>query len=1055
MGTAANAQGNSVLLGTVTDAASGKKISEVVVTATSTATQEPQIAITDSSGYYRIPGLPPGRYSIRIEREGYRPYSRSDLEVSLDRQYRVNIAAQPESMSSEEITITGLPPIIDIGSVNQGAVVNSKFTERMPLVTLGNTNFTAVAGVAPQASTDAAGISFSGATSPENSYTIDGVSVRNNQTGANSGIVPIGFIDQTNIITAGFQAEVGRTTGGAIRAVTRSGSNEFRGEVWTNYMPGGMLPMSKPIHPNASPFVSQTLLWNSIDINATLGGPILKDRIWFFVGFNPSHVRRQQRHWLQAFKLNGEGTGYLFDAEGNRQYTNIEGTRRTRFQENMSLPYIAKLTFLLATNHTLTFSVNGTYESSSLPYSLIPRGSADILKWDGGNSSLGFNNTLLLQYQGSFLDKRLLAQGQVSWFRSSSWSEFSDSSTIQDRARGSATGTPVMQARYADTAGSFLAYNDIPWLSRFYDDATRARIADACLPSIVGKKKTQRCPLTNSGAFAIGGAGFLRNSVSDTVQGTFSLTYLLQFLGHHVWKAGVDYEWLRYDVIKSYSGGFVYDELIANKLAQTYVTRGLGYLTGPDQVKVVDSMSSAATSHQIAWYLQDSWSIMDMVTLNAGIRFDNQQMLNNDGAISLTLNNQIAPRLSLIWDPTQKGRSKVFASYGRYFESVPLSMGDRSFNGDPQFRTRPSTLKSDGCDPVHNFGSVYTTCPGGANEVVKSKYDEPNLSKKFGFPGTAIVPIDPELQPQSSDEITAGAEYEVFRDARIAASYTRRWMNYVVEDLSVDEGGTYFISNPGYGLASSFPKAVRNYNAVTGQFTKAFSSGWHVQASYTWMTLTGNYEGLISSLYGQTTDANITGAFDLRSLLINAEGRLPGNQTHTIKFYGGKEFELGKRFALGIYLSYRGRSGTPINYMGGHVGYGANSAYALPMGSGGELPWLHNLDIMLSANVRLAGGMNLQFRIDALNFINLQGVTSVSQTFTSAFILPYEVPANANPQLAACIAGIDEPSCAADSLPVQKSLGSNLKRSEINPNFKTPTGFQSPFTARFSIRLTF
>ena len=1055
LGTVVYAQGTSVLLGNVTDAASGKKLADVVVTATSSATQAPQIAVTDSSGYYRLPGLPPGRYTLRIEKEGYRPYSRNDLEVSLDRQYRVNIAAQPESMSSEEITITGLPPVIDIGSVNQGAVVNTKFLERMPMVNTGGpVNFTAAAAVAPQASSDIGGISFSGATSPENAYIVDGVSVRDNQSGMNSGSVPIGFIDQVNVITGGFQAEVGRATGGAIRAVTRSGSNEFHGEVWANYTPGGMLPMPKVVHSNSSPFVSQSLLWNAVDVNATLGGPILKDRIWFFIGFNPTRSRVQNRSWLQSYKLNSSGTGYLLDSNGSRQYTNIENTRRTRFTDSQNLPYIAKLTFLLATNHTLTFTTNGAYISSSVPYSLTPRGPADAVTWDGGNAAIQFNNALNVQYQGSFLDKKLLAQAQVSWYRSSNWNTFSDGSSLGSGGPGTAGGTPAVTVRYADDNGKPLGYNDFTWLSRLYDSATRARIAAACDPSIVGKTTVRRCPLAG---LAFGGPDFLSETLSDTVQTTFSLTFLLKFLGHHVWKAGVDYEWLRYQITKGYPGGADYDD---DESSMTIV-RGLGYMSGPDKFNSVNKITTVTTSHQIAWYLQDSWSIMDKVTLNAGVRFDNQQLLTSDGALGLTINNQVAPRLSLIWDPTQQGKSKIYASYGRYFESVPLSLGDRMLNGEPQVVGGPSSSKSGGCDPLNNFASIYTKCGGDANNSINNAH----LSTNYGLRGSNATPVDPELKPQSSDEVTAGAEYEIFRDARIGASYTRRWINYVIEDVSLDEANTYFVSNPGYGLASSFPKAVRNYNAVTALFAKNFSSGWMAQASYTWINLTGNYEGLIMSGYagGQTTDANMTAAFDLKSLLANASGRLPGDQTHTIKLYGGKEFPIGNRFSLGIFLSYLGRSGQPIDYLGRHFKYGSGAVFVLPRGSGGEAPWVHHLNIALTANISLGKGIGLQFRIDALNFINLQGVTSVSNTFTTQVVLPYTAPAGMNPQVAACIAGANQSACSASNLPVKTATrngtetGGTLARDDvgINPSFKQPTSYQDPFTARFSIRLTF
>ena len=1048
LGAEAYAQGTSVLQGTVTDASSGAKLADVVVTASSPATQEPQMTVTDSDGFYRLPGLPPGRYTIRIEKEGYRPYSRADLDVSLDRQYRVNIAAQPESMSSEEIVISGLPPIIDIGSVNQGVVLNSQFMDRIPIVSQGPTNFSAMAELAPQARMDLGGVAFSGATSPENSYTVDGVSVRGNSSGNNSGIVPLGFIDQTNIVTGGFQAEVGRTTGGAIRAITRSGSNEFKGELRVNFTPGGLRPMPKAVRSMGDAYAYQiSVLSNAFDISASYSGPILKDRLWFFVGLNPARVSNEQILWLESYKINADKSDYLYENDGSIQVTSIDGTRRSRFDETWSIPYIAKLTLLLAPNHTLTLTNNGAYEATNIPYAMFPNGPKEFIAWNGGSMSHLFTNTLLLQYQGSFLNKKLLTQGQVSWFRVSNWSTFSDGSSMHHAPPGSATGTPSMIVRYRNNKGEFMGMNELPWLTSFYDAATRARITAACEPLREGNLKLRRCPLTS---IQMGGGGMLLESSSDTVQASFSLTYLMQVLGHHVWKAGLDYEWLRIQTFKGYSGGFVFSDY---KLDVT-VLRAFGYLTGPDQVQVVKNFTTVASSHQIAWYLQDSWSILDKVTLNAGVRFDNQQIMRTDGSLGITLNNQIAPRVSLIWDPTQQGRSKVYAGYGRYFESVPLSMGDRQLNGEPMFNVAHSPKRL-GCDPINNFGSMYTDCPGGSSEKISSTFRNPLLSHKYGFPGTTVSRVDPDLRPQNSDEILAGAEYEIFRDARLAASYTRRWMDYVIEDVSFDESATYLIANPGYGLAKTFPKAVRNYNAVTAEFSKAFSSGWQTQASYTWMTLTGNYEGLINTSNGQVADANVTTAFDLVSLLKNANGRLPGTQTHSIKLHGGKEFEIRKRVTLGIYMSYSGRSGQPINYLGAHLRYGGSSVHVLPMGSGGDAPWVHNLNLMLTAKVLLGKGVNLEVRFDMMNFINLQGVTGVDETFTHAYVLPYYASAGVHPQVAACIAGRLASTCSADTLPVRKSDGTNLERSEINPNFKMPVSFQDPFTARLSVRLTF
>ena len=101
------------------------------------------------------------------------------------------------------------------------------------------------------------------------------------------------------------------------------------------------------------------------------------------------------------------------------------------------------------------------------------------------------------------------------------------------------------------------------------------------------------------------------------------------------------------------------------------------------------------------------------------------------------------------------------------------------------------------------------------------------------------VPVDPDLKSPSNDEIVAGGEYEVFPNARVGISYTYRNLVRTIEDMSNDEANTYFIGNPGEGIADTFPKAKRTYHAVTLNFTKSFADLWLAQVSYTWSSSAG------------------------------------------------------------------------------------------------------------------------------------------------------------------------------------------------------------------------
>jgi hypothetical protein len=213
------------------------------------------------------------------------------------------------------------------------------------------------------------------------------------------------------------------------------------------------------------------------------------------------------------------------------------------------------------------------------------------------------------------------------------------------------------------------------------------------------------------------------------------------------------------------------------------------------------------------------------------------------------------------------------------------------------------------------------------------------------------VPVDPDITPQSTSEFAVGGEYEIFKKGILGAQYTRRWMNSVIEDMSRDEGQTYFIGNPGSGIASDFPEATRTYDAMNIYFEKKWDGGdlvhWLANASYTLSYVRGNYAGLFRPESTQL-DPNGNSDFDLISLLPNRDGPLPGDKTHQIKVYGAVEF-TPKTFVGDVGIAFTTRSGEPQNYLGAHELYGDSEVYILPRGSGERLPWVHKFDLHLGA----------------------------------------------------------------------------------------------------------
>ena len=176
------AQGNGVITGSVRDAATRAPVADVVVTATSPALQGEQIVVTDATGNYRIPQLPPGEYTIRLEKESYKPYARGAITIRVGGTIRINDNLVPEALKAEEIVVVGRAPTVDVGSTTTGLAVGSEFVSRIALSPpsvkgSATRSFESMAEVAPSVHTDGYGMSVSGTTSPENSYVIDGLSV--------------------------------------------------------------------------------------------------------------------------------------------------------------------------------------------------------------------------------------------------------------------------------------------------------------------------------------------------------------------------------------------------------------------------------------------------------------------------------------------------------------------------------------------------------------------------------------------------------------------------------------------------------------------------------------------------------------------------------------------------------------------------------------------------------------------------------------------------------------------------------------------------------------
>ena len=1035
VGSAAFSQTTSVLTGVVRDASTHQPVADVVVTATSPNLQGEQVVVTDSSGLYLIPQLPLGLYSLRFEKESFHPLTRGGIQLRAGVTLRADVDLLPESLQ-ETVEIVGRPPTIDVGSSSVGGTISSDFVRNIAVSRPGGLGgsargFESVAATLPQATDDAFGVSINGSSSPENAYKIDGQSVNSVAKSFNASPLSIEFIDEVDVIEGGYMPEYGRTTGGTISAITKSGGNEFHGSVWNTITPGFLSAKgTRAANYTGSTMLSQSNLWNIGDFGASLGGFIIKDKLWFFAGIQPSYSRFQESGGTQT--LGAKPT----DPSQTPVIHQIDAYNR--FADQRELQYIAKLTFLANQDNRIALTLTGT-----------PR-------WSGSKTSYGFNgienqggpivvengqfgalNTLgnegstdvTLKWNSSFLSKKVLLDTTLGYHHEYVSDLPIDGSKI---GGGGLAAQPLVQFAKSTPFRQLGEYTNLPQNVQAQCDANIVAGGRGCIQN----------------SWYAGGPGFIDDRHGDAINLDIVATYIAQALGHHVFKAGFDLLGSRYDSNRAYTGGTAFKE---GRKATTFTARrAYGYLTAPDILTTLTNIDNVTRQSTIGGFLQDSWSVMDVFTVNVGLRYDAQTLYDDNMNTLLAMPNQLSPRVGLVFDPTQSGKAKLFANYSLFYQNIALNIADRGLTGihlagEPGFFAVNSHLT---CDPRSTTPGA--SCVGGP---VAGGFPAANNPSQFYSAYNANRSIlDPDIKAPSTNEFVLGGEYEIFQNARLSATYTRRRLLRAIEDMSIDNANTFFIGNPGFGIASSFVKPTRNYDAVTVSLAKSFADNWLAQVSYTWSKLVGNYDGLFAKQADTSIqfDPNSNATFDLASFLPNSYGPLNSDITHVVKLYGAKTFVFGAQ-GLNLGLGYTGHSGAPTSYIGYDSIYNQPLVYLVERGSGPRTPWVNDFDGHIGYDFRFTKDTTLGITADVFNLFNWQTTTDTDQRYTlnnNTATLP--IQAGKVTDIANCrTAGGGSAGCK-----LQQTDGP-FDPANYNPNFQKPLLFQAPREVRLGVRLSF
>lgn len=302
---AAYAQGvqTATLIGTVTDP-DGSPLPGVLVTASSPVQLGDRNTLTESNGDYVIRGLTPGTYTVRFTLEGMSTVESTvtlGLGVSTRADARMELLAQ-----SETIVVTADAPA-PLETTTVGANFSAGTVAQLPIVNRSPVGIASLAGAVTDRTPVAGQLSINGGMAYDNSFLINGVNVQDPIFGQTNNLFIEDAIQETQVLTSGISAEYGAFTGGVMNVITKSGGNDFSGSFRASY--------SRPEWRDETPFEDERGIKREGDLGkfyaATLGGRIVRDRLWFFLaGRDEESV--DLRSTLAA--------GNVADSQENRRY---------------------------------------------------------------------------------------------------------------------------------------------------------------------------------------------------------------------------------------------------------------------------------------------------------------------------------------------------------------------------------------------------------------------------------------------------------------------------------------------------------------------------------------------------------------------------------------------------------------------------------------------------------------------------------------------------------------------------------------------------------------
>ena len=957
---------------------------------------------TNDQGYFTVENLTPGNYSVRVEVANFKTAEVTNVTVYVGKTATQNITLEAGNIAETVNIVAGTE--LDQASTAISSNLNDQLFANIPVQRGVSSLFYLAPGTSDSLGGGRDNPSISGGSALDNLYVADGVNITDSAFGGigtfSRSYGPLGtgintsFVKEVQVKTAGFEPQYGQATGGIVNIITQSGGNEYHGAVYGYARPDAFEATRRQRDDFSVNKVGKILATEGYDAGVDVGGPILKDRLFFFGSFNPS-IRRD----------------VVMGAEGSGLRT-LLGKHVQRYR---SYNYAFKADWNINQNHTLAYSIYGDPTETNVS-------SFATLNIDNttANSKLDFGSrNQSLRYNGSLTP---------TWTLSASFSQsnnhfdetgFADFNQIVDRTgigvttgatrgqftaigRGFVEPTEGKTRRFsADTQKqlSFWGSHQIgfgyQYQQAFYS-GTRDRSGPKYPIPAANEVGTPLTALAGSGAAA---------AIGQPVNVAWSLRVVSNTNPNSCPSCPVFFVPGGTDIGLGLGGRRVYLRQDRGEYGDPVFDTKSGYHAG---------------------YAQDTWRVNKYVTGLAGVRWETERVQGSPSTsgqrAAYSFTDNWAPRLGVTVDPLGKGKMKAYYNYGRFFEYLPLDLAERSLSAEqdftggrfaPAFHSCVTTVSAtDRCANINAFGTVnpaydaahlLSGSPTGTGGGIGISFNDPSnpilSGTKLGF----------------IDEHVVGFEMQLPKNFFFSARYINRNQKRIIEDaavVSVEQfnaglfGQTYFLANinkafdrvinpiphtysvggaipaacktsggavlfdipevtdsagnvlgavcfepnPLAGefgidnIPDGFPDPVHKYKALELELNKRFSDNWQLLSNWRIASLRGNYEGHLRNDNGQT-DPGISSLFDFVQGEFNllgdqfAVGPLNTDRRHIINVYGSYAFSKTSFWprltGLNVGFNFHGESGLPISEFLAHPAY--LNAGEIPVGGRGKL----------------------------------------------------------------------------------------------------------------------